>query len=323
MRFDFNITKGTGLLNLLAESTDNAVEDGRLILPATFGNGYIKEFNLGPFLKMMVHQYELEEDVTLKRMATREGNGTITFSFRNVLNPADDRKGSTPNSKVMPSVQVSSGDIDLDMFFPAKAKINTIIIGTQVSFLRDLMNKEESSPLLQTILSGNQPYLYEEIISLEIQRVAAEIAAASVPDQLHDFYFKLKAQELIYLFFVELVKRDHIDTYPLKVADVRILYAVRDKLLSDLSRAPNLPELAHFAGMSESKLKRLFRQIFGNSIYNYYQAFRMNEAAYLIKEQKLSISETGYQLGFTNLSHFTRIFERHMGHKPKKYSTIK
>lgn len=72
--------------------------------------------------------------------------------------------------------------------------------------------------------------------------------------------------------------------------------------------------------MSESKLNRLFRQIFGNSIYNYYQTLRMNEAAYLIKEEKLSVSEAGYRLGFTNLSHFTRIFERHLGLKPKKYA---
>lgn len=72
--------------------------------------------------------------------------------------------------------------------------------------------------------------------------------------------------------------------------------------------------------MSESKLNRVFRQIFGNSIYNYYQNLRVNEAAYLIKEEKLSVSEAGYRLGFTNLSHFTRIFERHLGLKPKKYA---
>jgi len=28
----------------------------------------------------------------------------------------------------------------------------------------------------------------------------------------------------------------------------------------------------------------------------------------------------GYQLGFTNLSHFSRVFEQHTGKKPKKYS---
>ena len=43
----------------------------------------------------------------------------------------------------------------------------------------------------------------------------------------------------------------------------------------------------------------------------------MAEAARLLA--RLSVSETGYQLGFTNLSHFTRLFERHFQMKPKQY----
>jgi AraC-like DNA-binding protein len=46
----------------------------------------------------------------------------------------------------------------------------------------------------------------------------------------------------------------------------------------------------------------------------------MQEAARLLKDKRLTVSEVGYQLGFTNLSHFTRVFEQHTGMKPKKYS---
>jgi len=72
--------------------------------------------------------------------------------------------------------------------------------------------------------------------------------------------------------------------------------------------------------MSPTKLKRLFKQIFGNSIFNYYQEFRMKEAALLLKKEKLSVSDVGYRLGFTNLSHFSRVFNEHIGMKPKQYS---
>ena len=72
--------------------------------------------------------------------------------------------------------------------------------------------------------------------------------------------------------------------------------------------------------MSPTKLKRLFKQIFGNSIFSYYQEFRIKEAARLMKDEKLSVSEVGYQLGFTNLSHFSRVFQAHIGIKPKRYS---
>jgi AraC-like DNA-binding protein len=46
----------------------------------------------------------------------------------------------------------------------------------------------------------------------------------------------------------------------------------------------------------------------------------MQKAAYLLTEKRLTVSEVGYQLGFTNLSYFTRAFEKYIGVKPKKYS---
>lgn len=71
--------------------------------------------------------------------------------------------------------------------------------------------------------------------------------------------------------------------------------------------------------MSESKLKCLFKQVFGNTVYNYFQTVRMKEAAYLLKQEKQSVSEVGYALGFSNLSHFTKVFEEHTDMKPKKF----
>ena len=91
-------------------------------------------------------------------------------------------------------------------------------------------------------------------------------------------------------------------------------------MLEHLETPPVIKELAVGAHIGPSKLKRLFKQVFGSSIFNYYQVFRMKEAARLLKEEKLSVSEVGYRLGFTNLSHFSRVFNDHIGMKPKQYS---
>jgi AraC-like DNA-binding protein len=78
-----------------------------------------------------------------------------------------------------------------------------------------------------------------------------------------------------------------------------------------------LPDLARQIGMSATKMKRLFRQIFGDSIYNYFQVARMNEAAQMLRN--FSVSQVGYHIGFSNLSHFTRLFEKHHQIKPKRF----
>ena len=93
-------------------------------------------------------------------------------------------------------------------------------------------------------------------------------------------------------------------------------------MLRHLDTPPVIQELAVRAGMSPTKLKRLFSQIFGSSIFSYYQGFRIKEAARLLKEEKLPVAVAGYKVGFTNLSHFARVFEQHMGVKPKQYSAL-
>ena len=57
------------------------------------------------------------------------------------------------------------------------------------------------------------------------------------------------------------------------------------------------------------------------AVSEYYLAALIIEAARLLREARLSVSEVGYEMGFSNLSHFTRVFEQYIGMKPKKYSS--
>jgi transcriptional regulator GlxA family with amidase domain len=45
----------------------------------------------------------------------------------------------------------------------------------------------------------------------------------------------------------------------------------------------------------------------------------MKEAARLLKENKMTVSEVGFKMGFSNLSHFAKVFEEHIGTKPKSF----
>ena len=71
--------------------------------------------------------------------------------------------------------------------------------------------------------------------------------------------------------------------------------------------------------MSESQLKQSFREVFGMSIYQYFQQARLEKAKELLAENKWTVKEVGYELGFTNIGHFSRLFERVYHVKPKKF----
>lgn len=124
------------------------------------------------------------------------------------------------------------------------------------------------------------------------------------------------------LYFALLMKREAVPSGSMHIDDVKAIYAVKAYLQSHLSEPPNIAALAREAGMSEPKLRKLFKQTFGKGVFEYYQSGRMQKAAQLLKDKKLTVSEVGYQLGFSNLSHFSRVFEEHIGFKPKKYSAM-
>ena len=320
MQFNYTPTSDTGLLAAFGEATGSVVTNGVLTIADTLGKGVIRGFDLSPSIRMMVHQYVLTEELIFRRMATKQERGnSLTITFQNVLHGHGTGGQSPASGYRLPSVQVTSADMDFETVFPAHTEINTIIIAVRLAYLNELVPAGSDS-VLQTLLAGTQPCVYEAISSPQIQDLAAQLLTATVPALLHDFYYKLKAEELIYLFLLEFIRRQHVPGPALRPADVTRMYALRDKLMADLSVLPNLPDLARFSGISESKMTRLFRQIFGSSIYDYYQTLRMHEAAYLIREQTLSIAEAGYRVGFSNLSHFSRLFEKHYGTTPKRFA---
>ncbi|WP_375438249.1 helix-turn-helix transcriptional regulator [uncultured Hymenobacter sp.] len=324
MTLELQATQDNDFLTMLAAATDSPLENGCLTLAAALGTGYIQALDFGPRLHLTIYQCELKEAVRLRKTAFTAGKGTIIFSFRHLVPPdvATSRPlaAAAPRPRPLPTVRVSSADMNFEFYSPANTTINALVLAADVALFAELLPPTEVKGSVQTLLSGGQTFLYEEIISPTMQAVAAQLVAADAPAELRRYYLKVKAEELIYLFLVELLKRQHAPEYPLSVADAQQLYRVRDQVLKDLSIPPNLPALASFTGLSESKMKRLFKQVFGTSIYSYYQTVRMQEAAQLLQEGRFTVSEVGNQLGFINLSHFTRLFERHVGLRPKQYS---
>lgn len=326
MVFEFTDSNKLTLMEAFADFVGCKIQDGLIEIPRAMGSGYVKGIKLGASGKLMLHHFNLKEDLVFRRKATKDARHNITFTFH-TGQPAQQTQAlngypEMVRSGRLPSVKITSANIDYETLIPAKTNINTIIIVMHFDNLCELLSLNEDHSLLQKILSDKRPYFYEEVLSAKMQEVANDMFCATIPADLNILFYKIKVQELIYLFFVELLKRDGLKNYPINAADIKIAYLVRDQVISDLSVIPNLADLATMVNISESKLKRLFKQIFGQSIYNYFQIRRMQKAADLISKQKLSVSEAGYHLGFSNLSHFSRLFQRYIGMKPKKYSLL-
>ncbi len=81
----------------------------------------------------------------------------------------------------------------------------------------------------------------------------------------------------------------------------------------------NRHELANNAGVSERHLNRCFLQETGMTPLTYLNRYRIQRARELLEQGQLSITEIMGRVGFSESSHFTRVFRREVGIIPSAY----
>ncbi|PSL32341.1 helix-turn-helix transcriptional regulator [Dyadobacter jiangsuensis] len=325
MTFEFTAGAGFDFLKGFSEQFGAHVSGNKLGIPGHMGQGNIRRIDFSDNFKLLIHQYTLHEDFVLRRRAPEAVSDLITIIFYNSSlpnNQLSNREVSFTCTKLnTASVEVSSNDLNSEIRFPGGREIYFTVVGIKAALLAELLGPTDPNELIDRVTNGNSTFLYHLMMVPEFEKALKSLAEADEADPLNRFFYKVKAQELLYHVFSKLAKRENKKQCHLNNQDVSRLMTVRDALVADLSEPPQLRDLAKLANMSETKLKQLFRQIFGDSIYNYYQTVRMDEAASMLRHPGVSVSQVGYQLGFSNLSHFSRLFAKHHGKAPKRYQS--
>jgi AraC-like DNA-binding protein len=307
------------VLKKLALLLGTEIKNRRLEIPEKFGDGYCAGFIFNEHIRMLILNYELNEDLVVENPDIDVPMSMILFKFQNIFSKTK-TVITEQHVREVPSVLVATSSVNTDDLISIHTNTATINIEVDVDYLNGLFDLSEKSPILQSLLQNTQPLLFEQIIYPSLQKIVDEILTEAVGEAFELFFLRIKAEELICRLLMELEKREEKHLYSLNIHDIQTIYKVKEQMLEHLETPPVIKDLAVGANMSPSKLKRLFKQIFGDSIFSYYQEFRMKDAARLLKEEKLSVSDVGYQLGFINLSHFSKVFKEHIGMKPKQYS---
>ena len=78
-------------------------------------------------------------------------------------------------------------------------------------------------------------------------------------------------------------------------------------------------QLASDIGLSRVQLHRKMKQITGIATSDFIRNIRLKQAARLIRENKVNISQVAYAVGFNNQTHFSTVFKKHYGMTPTEY----
>lgn len=153
----------------------------------------------------------------------------------------------------------------------------------------------------------------------EIEHIYSELYAHLKHPTLP--FLRLKVLELLYHFQSRQTVFEENRRYFSGTTVERIKH-VKEHLTEDMTRRTNLKELAAEHDLSLTQLKDGFRQIYGESPYAYLRSYKMHQAAQLLRQTDLKISEIALSFGYENPSKFSEAFAAVMGAKPGAYRKI-
>lgn len=318
MKISVTDRQGSGIMLEFARALGATMQGRFFYIPESKGGGYLTGFSWENGLRMMVRNYFLYEEILLERTnELAEGQDDIIFFMGGIFPvPLQQEKQLIPEQA---SVFICTHAISSVLTMPSNTFFRSVTVAAPRQYLQKFFG-DILHPVVVSILEAREDFAIETSISPEMIKVASEMLRQSIPEGLESHFCKLKCEELLCYIFVLLMQREAIPSKSMHIEDIKAIYAIKLRLQLHLDEPPNIALLAREAGMSEPKMRKLFKQTFGKGVFEYYQSMRMQEAARLLKEKRLTVSEVGYQLGFTNLSHFSRVFEAYIGLKPKKYS---
>lgn len=127
------------------------------------------------------------------------------------------------------------------------------------------------------------------------------------------YYFECIS--LIYRIFAELQKQNYVPSeHTEKIAPAVAL--IREQFLTNEIR---ISELCEACGISESYLKRLFREKYGASPKQYIIQLKINHACELLRLGRYTVTQVAEQCGFSDVYFFSRQFKAYMGVTPTQF----
>lgn len=123
-------------------------------------------------------------------------------------------------------------------------------------------------------------------------------------------------------FYSGLIQQeDNVRRQDLKDNDKDLMERVMKSINNNISEGDySVEQLAADVGLSRAQLHRRMKELTGITTTEFVRNIRLEQAARLLRERKVNVSQVCFALGYNSVSHFSRIFKQHFGVAPSEYA---
>ncbi len=182
--------------------------------------------------------------------------------------------------------------------------------------------RNTTDTLSENILNFKRASSFTKILPLcsKTRMVIESLLNHNYTDTLENIYINAQVQMLLLYSMDCMVGDMEINVINCKFlaneADRDKVNKAREILIQHIGEPITIKELSRKVAMNECYLKKGFKEMFGSTIFDFYQSQRMEHARFLLYEKGLSVTEVSMLLGYSSISHFSTAFKKHTGLKP-------
>jgi AraC-like DNA-binding protein len=303
----------------LAARLNTAVTNNTLTIPAHLGSGSIVAHNINSQLSYAVMNFKLNVDLEFQR---EPGNAGFVISFNMVevqkeLLVGHRQQMITDKRPFRNDIFLTDSRDSTYLRISAGSNVRRLLIFCSHELAMQYLPREIFDKLCvfarENSLNENPLF-----INLSHRTMLKELFEMKENDPLAPIRMLSGIIHLIEKFLFSFLRQEQTALpRTVKKNDLENMQHVEQILSSRLEGFPSLESLAHEVFMSTSKLKNLFKQVYGHTLYDYYNKSRLQRAKELLITGQCSIKQAGGEIGFSNLSHFAKAFRKEFGILPR------
>lgn len=301
--------------SLVADAVGATLIDNIINIPSKRGHGIVKKIADGSGLTMTTWNVCLQNALHLKRVIA-ESHGQRNFSIFFILTPGHLAITSCgidciPNVDTK-TILLVSNDVELVFTILPQLPVRFVEIDLTGYWLaKEYSNSNQSSsPFLTSIVTQDNPVLLNEPVPLSSFHCIMDLYKNLATGHTDQFYIRAKILSLL----SDIFRQPFTQKEPSSEINLQIRERMHEveRLLEDCiyKALPSISSIARQMALSESTLKRNFKEIYGVSIYEYYLRKKMEKARELFSDNNTTVKEVAYMMGYEKVSNFIEIFKK-------------
>lgn len=320
LSFNYKLTSYQTFLQELAKTLGVEMQEDFLYLPETVGEGFLRAIEFKE-ADALLYAFKLKDDFIFKRQKDEKEYYTLIYDELPQPENFSIQIGSetiNENSARTSAIYLTSFLYDVEYTLYK----DVFIRGVRICLSKDWMQQYLELPSMEDVL--------EKYISMKTENIWYKPVDAASRELLQELlnnknesrlYYHNRIMRIVEIFFHWLRNDSAYSSLKSTVSreDIRAAQVVESILTDDgVVIPPTIKELSRKVAMSDSKLKKIFKSVYGLPIYEYFQKHRMQKARLMLLSGNYSIKDVGYTLGYSNLSNFTLAFKKEFHKLPSE-----